>query len=214
MKLSSRRVFLIYLSKLAALMPLSKATFGQNYEGRTEYTDAAAADKWMNAWIQEQTGPDGKSAMGMLHLSRFADPIYFLTKEIGWRPNEQQAPIYKEIRVPIGFVTDFASIPRIFWSILRPDGLYSYAAIVHDYLYWEQRVAREVADNIFKFAMEDFDIDRTTISAIYSAVRVGGRSAWDNNAELRERGERRILKRYPEDPTTRWADWKQQSDVF
>ncbi len=39
------------------------------------------------------------------------------------------------IHVPAGFVTDLASVPRIFWTLLPPDGKYAKAAIIHDYLY-------------------------------------------------------------------------------
>ena len=39
------------------------------------------------------------------------------------------------IRVPVGFVTDFASIPRVFWDWIPPTGAYGKAAVVHDYLY-------------------------------------------------------------------------------
>lgn len=39
------------------------------------------------------------------------------------------------ISVPAGFVTDLATIPRIFWTLLPPDGKYAKAAIIHDYLY-------------------------------------------------------------------------------
>ncbi len=40
------------------------------------------------------------------------------------------------LEVPAGFVTDFASIPRIFWSLLSPTDLrYSKPAVVHDYGY-------------------------------------------------------------------------------
>lgn len=39
------------------------------------------------------------------------------------------------IDVPTSFVTDQASIPREFWSILSPAGRYSRAAVVHGYLY-------------------------------------------------------------------------------
>ncbi|ECG8634089.1 DUF1353 domain-containing protein, partial [Salmonella enterica subsp. salamae] len=39
------------------------------------------------------------------------------------------------IEVPAGFVTDLATIPRIFWSLMPPDGKYAKAAIIHDYLY-------------------------------------------------------------------------------
>ncbi|MDI5166053.1 DUF1353 domain-containing protein, partial [Salmonella enterica subsp. enterica serovar Montevideo] len=33
------------------------------------------------------------------------------------------------IEVPVGFVTDLATVPRIFWSLLPPDGEYAKAAI-------------------------------------------------------------------------------------
>jgi hypothetical protein len=39
------------------------------------------------------------------------------------------------IRVPAGFITDFASIPRAFWSFMIPTGRYGKAAVIHDYLY-------------------------------------------------------------------------------
>src|ERR1700709_1690961 len=53
------------------------------------------------------------------------------------------------IRVPRGFVTDFASIPQGFWSLnLSPNGRYSKAAIVHDFLYWTQACSRDQADNL------------------------------------------------------------------
>ena len=50
------------------------------------------------------------------------------------------------VEVPQGFTTDFASIPPIFFGLLRPDGLYAVAAVVHDYLYWDQRVDRLTCD--------------------------------------------------------------------
>src|SRR5262249_26219157 len=121
---------------------------------------------------------------------------------------------YRSVNVPIGFVTDFASIPRIFWSLLRPDGRYTHPAIVHDYLYWTQTTSREDADEIFRIMMEDFSIGTVIITTIHSAVRLAGGMAWDSNAKLRAGGEKRILKRFPEDPRTTWEDWKRRPDVF
>ncbi len=37
------------------------------------------------------------------------------------------------IKIPVGFVTDLASVPRIFWVILPPMGLYEQAAGFHDW---------------------------------------------------------------------------------
>jgi hypothetical protein len=116
--------------------------------------------------------------------------------------------------VPTGFVTDFASIPRVFWSALRPDGLYTYAAIVHDYLYWTQTRSRQASDMILKFGMEDFAVGTITVEAIYHAVDWFGQGAWDENAKLKAGGEQRILTRFPDDPTTRWDAWKKNLDNF
>ena len=174
-----------------------------------DYADPLAADKWVKQWAEGK-----RAVVGALNLTRFADPIYVVTKEIKWTPNPPQAHEYRAVTVPVGFVTDFASIPRVFWSALRPDGDYGYAAIIHDYLYWEQPVARETADEILRFAMQDFHVKPATITVIYEGVRLGGSVAWSENARLKSSGEKRVLKRYPEDPTIRWSDWKKTKDVF
>ena len=64
------------------------------------------------------------------------------------------------VEVPLGFVTDFASIPRALWAIAgSPHGAYSRAAVVHDYLYWDQRCTREQADNVMAIAMEESGVE-------------------------------------------------------
>ncbi len=183
----------------------------------SNYADAPAADRWMQAWIEPTRAADPsatKAPNGALHLGRFADPIYYLTSVIGWDPEPAQANTYQSVRVPIGFVTDFASIPRMFWSMLRPDGTYSYAAVIHDFLYWEQYLGREASDAIFRLCMEDFKIDATVIKAVHAGVRLGGGFAWDENAKRKAAGERRVIRRFPTDPRVTWADWKQDGAVF
>lgn len=182
-----------------------------------EYADSMMGDRWIREWMLVRKVDDSglvKTPNGVMSLGRFADPVYYMNSVIGWNPKGGQVGKHKPVRVPIGFVTDFASIPRVFWSVLRPDGLYTYAAVIHDYLYWEQYLSREESDQIFKFAMEDFRVSRSEIDAIYSAVRLGGQSAWDENALLRSKGEKRFLKRTPMDPTIRWTSWKLLPDVF
>lgn len=163
---------------------------------------------WMNEWMSVSKAPGG-----LLRISRFQEPIYFLTAPISWTPNPGQEQ-YKAVTVPKGFVTDFASIPRIFWSVLPPDGTYAYAAVIHDYLYWTQTRPREEADHILKIAMEDFEVGKVTVGAIYSGVRLGGQVAWNSNAEKKAQGEKRILTRFPQDPRTKWEDWKNRPGVF
>jgi hypothetical protein len=111
-------------------------------------------------------------------------------------------------------VTDFASIPPVFWQVLRPDGEYAYAAVIHDYLYWVQDRSREEADLVFLHVMEDFRIPAIERMAIYGAVKKFGERAWNNNKTARENGEKRILKRLPESPTVSWAEWRIDPGVF
>ncbi len=55
--------------------------------------------------------------------------------------------------VPKGFETDLASVPRIFWIIIPPDGMYSQSAVLHDYLYFTQIYDRKKSDYIFYESM-------------------------------------------------------------
>ncbi len=169
---------------------------------------AKIIEEWLSGLMVKTRGPQGT-----LHLSRFKEPMYFLTKPISWAPNKGQES-YEKVLVPTGFVTDFASIPKNFWTLLRPDGEYTYAAIIHDYLYWAQPRSREEADQIFKMAMQDFGISTVEVELIYGAVRFVGRFAWNANAKQKALGEKRVLKQFPDDPRTAWGEWKMKPEVF
>jgi hypothetical protein len=62
--------------------------------------------------------------------------------------------------------------------------------------------------------MTDLDVGYVKRLAIYEAVRWLGGGAWDRNTGLKAQGERRILARFPDDPTVTWEAWKQQPGVF
>lgn len=175
--------------------------------GITKQETKETIDRWMN-----ELGI--RSPTNALKVSRFADSIYFLLEPIGWTPDDPSQTTLKRVEVPKGFITDFASIPAIFWSILPPDGRYVYSAIIHDYLYWTQTTSREDADEILRIGMEEFDVNRSARFAIYHAVRSFGGKAWRSNADLKRTGEKRILKKFPSDPRINWVDWKKRSDVF
>jgi hypothetical protein len=170
--------------------------------------------EWMDQLMKNPTAPKRKTADSPLRLGRFREPMYFLLEPISWLPNSDQAGKFDATEAPAGFVTDLASVPRPFWSLLRPDDDYAYAAIIHDYMYWVQARPREMADQVLKFAMADFDVASWKITAIYDAVRSQGQRAWNANARLKAQGERRVLKEFPPKGKTRWADWKKRPDAF
>ena len=82
------------------------------------------------------------------------------------------------IKVPKGFVTDFASVPRIFWWLFPPWGKYGKAAVVHDYLYYMKIFSRVVSDAIFLEAMKVLKVPLWKRLIIYLAVRLGGWLSW------------------------------------
>jgi hypothetical protein len=151
---------------------------------------------------------------GRLEMSRFVEPVYFLLTPTSWIPDaEQAAKGLVDIEVPRGFVTDLASIPPLFFSLLRPDGNYAHAAVVHDFLYWEQTSTRAVADEVFRDAMRYLEVDPETVATIFNAVRLFGASAWTENKRLKESGESRRLRVLPQVANARWQEWR-NLDVF
>lgn len=83
------------------------------------------------------------------------------------------------VNVPAGYLTDGASVPRLFWSLIPPWGIYGQAAVVHDimceYLSITKegtpfRVSRKVCDDILLQAMEVIGVPWLTRQAIHKAV--------------------------------------------
>lgn len=83
------------------------------------------------------------------------------------------------ITVPAGFVTDFASVPKLLWNLLPPTGQYGKAALVHDYLYRTHGYSSKiVADAIFFEAMKALGVGRCTRNIMYLAVHLFGGSSY------------------------------------
>ena len=99
------------------------------------------------------------------------------------------------VNVPAKFVTDFASIPRIFWNFFPPAGTYGKGAVIHDWLYQYQGISssfggddslsyihhltsRYEADNIFMETMRATHVKWSTRWILYLGVRLGGWVVW------------------------------------
>lgn len=118
-------------------------------------------------------------------------------------------PFYYEYKgellvAPEGFVTDFASIPRIFWNIYPPTGIYMPAALLHDVYYSAELKsslpyasgfsAREWCDRMFYDVMKDCGCTWFTRSLMYRAVRDWGWIVW-NRHDRSEGGEVERIRR-------------------
>jgi hypothetical protein len=107
------------------------------------------------------------------------------------------------ITIPPGMQTDLASIPRLLWTFLPPDGPWAQIAVFHDLLYktkgsgiWIfQRdgkpigspkpslsrstcYSRKEADELLREGMSDLGISGARRWAIYNGVRLGGAAGW------------------------------------
>ena len=91
------------------------------------------------------------------------------------------------VMVPVGFVTDLASVPRALWDLFPPEGRYTEAAIVHDYLYSVQgrlpvpgsvQFGRADADQVLLKGMEACGEGRVARRTIWLAVRAFGGGHW------------------------------------
>src|SRR5690349_9717405 len=60
--------------------------------------------------------------------------------------------------VPVGFVTDFASVPNAFTWLVPRYGAYTKAAILHDFLCGGTLVSRADADGIFRRTLREFGV--------------------------------------------------------
>ena len=123
----------------------------------------------------------------------------------------------KQYFVPKGFVTDFASVPRVFWAAFPPCDKYTPAAVVHDYLYWMQfeDCNRICADEILLSAMESSGVDHVTRQSMYRAVQFFGKKAWDDNKVLKEK--QHVIRLIPEefprpDPNETWEKMEKRME--
>lgn len=85
------------------------------------------------------------------------------------------------LAVSRGFQTDFASVPRLFWSIISPMGKHTIAAVVHDYLYHTAEVSRKRADLIFYWLMRYYGVYKLVACLMYYIVRAFAKKAYRGN---------------------------------
>ncbi len=135
-------------------------------------------------------------------MSSFMDPLIVQANDngtwtlaekfdyfIGTLNSGQKISIYK------GFITDFASVPRIFWAIFPPYGPhYGKAAVLHDALYEAEIFNRKKCDCIFLEAMKILGANIIMRNVIYSSVRCFGRCEWNKHTKESIEKARKVVK--------------------
>ena len=89
----------------------------------------------------------------------------------------------RTIWVPAGYVTDFASIPRVGRWLIPPFGRHAIAAVVHDWLYSIGEPGRRgEADDIFRDALRELGVGVARRNIMHGAVTAFGAGGYDRAA--------------------------------
>lgn len=84
----------------------------------------------------------------------------------------------KELIIPIDYVSNGASIPRLLRGIYSQQGKYVMPSIVHDYLYDNKLYSRKFADRQFLLDMDKTNTNVVTKWLFYYIVRIFGSINW------------------------------------
>lgn len=77
----------------------------------------------------------------------------------------------RDVYVPSGFVTDFASVPRAPIVYFLAGNLGNRAAVVHDYLIVSKEVPRRTADDVFYEALIATGVDNWKARVMFLGVQ-------------------------------------------
>lgn len=105
-----------------------------------------------------------------LYCQRLADGKSKLTRALVF----ESAVANLAISVPRGFVTDFASVPRLPLAYWLFGGMADEAAVIHDWTYSRQVFPRDVCDAIFLEAMEACGLSAFHRRSMWFGVRIFG----------------------------------------
>jgi hypothetical protein len=130
------------------------------------------------------TGPTVAGQRNDMNFGHFGAPI-----QVEWlrgdaserrmkllRPVEYTDPSGKLWIVPAGYVTDGASIPRAFWTLVGApyEGAYREAAVVHDFLCDSKNQPYQDVHRLFYYATRAAGVSEVHSKILYAGVLIGG----------------------------------------
>ena len=126
---------------------------------------------------------DGEPILGLHPRKR---NLYIVLRRVHYQNS------FGAVEIQKGFTTDLASIPAVFWFLpyLNPTDPKLRAGILHDWMYREQSVPRELADMIFRTCLIADGVKPWMAYVMYAAVRLFGGAAWRQHAAEKQAAER------------------------
>ncbi len=119
-------------------------------------------------------------------MSNFTDPVYFestdifinerrvyrLTRDLIWEIGFKGSN--NKILIPLGFLTDFLSIPFPFTEFVNNDGPYAAAGALHDFLYNRKLFDRKECDQQLYDALIALKCRKIYAKLVWMTVRLFG----------------------------------------
>ncbi|WP_162794178.1 DUF1353 domain-containing protein [Runella rosea] len=89
---------------------------------------------------------------------------------------------YGRFMIPAGYVSDFASVPQLFFWLIPPHGRTANACVVHDYLYEHKPVkaTRREVDLFWRELLKQCNVPAWQVWIMYGYVRAFGWVNWKN----------------------------------
>ena len=88
----------------------------------------------------------------------------------------------QEIIIPVDYISNGASIPRLLRGIYSQQGVYVMPSIIHDYLYDNQIHNKEFADRQFLLDMGKTNTNKFTKWLFYYTIKIFGASNWKKSS--------------------------------
>ena len=107
-----------------------------------------------------------------VHYRSTSDGQRFVILDLDFR--YYSALLGRQVKVPAGFFSDGASVPRILHWLYHPYGRYLEAAVVHDWFCVQHNISSVTAAKVFLEAMEVCGVPAWRRNKMYWAVRMFG----------------------------------------
>lgn len=112
-----------------------------------------------------------------LNVTEIDDSIFAICDH----PFRYESDLAGLITVPVGFYTDFASVPRLGIVYAMLGDRAHEPAVVHDWLYYAAITTRDMADDVLMEAMNVLGLPFWQRYPIWWGVRLGGWAAWNTH---------------------------------
>jgi hypothetical protein len=107
---------------------------------------------------------------------------------VDWEMEIVIAKVKFLLSVQRGFISDFASIPRIFWSIVGHPlmGKTIRASLAHDALYGTKQFSRSMCDEIFYNILVEDHVSKIKANTLWICVRSFGWRYYGRNKKMKD----------------------------